>query len=78
MAKELMQKGSFNLHKWRTNATDLQKRIDGVENHQGSVQNHSEAKILGLKWDMEQDNLVSSNSVHTFGHPPPLHITCYG
>jgi len=59
-ARELMQKCGFNLRKWKTNSTDLQKKIDGVENqasnHLGSIQNQLEAKILGLNWNTKQDN----------------------
>ena len=51
-ARVLMQKGDFNLRKWRTNAIDLQRKIDSTENqtqsHSSSVRNHLEAKILGL------------------------------
>ena len=52
-AKELMQKGGFNLRKWRTNNPTLQQRI--LQSEDVPPNEQSEVKILGLVWDTQTD-----------------------
>ena len=53
--KEVMNRGGFNLCKWRTNDQDLQLRIneaDGVnDNCETGRSRERPIKILGLSWD---------------------------
>ena len=51
-AKQLTQLGGFNLCKWKTNSKTLQQKINLTE---GETFKTSEVKILGIRWDTEQD-----------------------
>ena len=50
-SKELMQKGGFNLHKWRTNSAILQEMINREEGNM-SPNDQEEMKILGVIWNV--------------------------
>ena len=53
-AKEIMKAGGFNLRKWRTNSSTLQKLINQAEANTNEVEGKP-VKILGLCWDTQED-----------------------
>ena len=53
-AKEIMKAGGFNLRKWRTNSSTLQKLINQTEANTNEVEGKL-VKILGLCWDTQED-----------------------
>ena len=72
-AKLILSKADFNLKKWVTNASKLQKNFDSQENSETKVLNEtgltfseeqSEStknnykKVLGLEWDLQNDEIV--------------------
>ena len=59
-AKEIMKAGGFNLRKWRTNSTTLQKLINHAEANTSEGE-RKPVKILGLCWDTQE---------HTFWFDP--------
>ena len=58
-AKEVINGGEFNLHKWRTNDQDLQLRINEAEGEKSNSETEKSRgqpiKILGLSWDTYED-----------------------
>ena len=50
--KYLMKHGGFNLRKWKTTSKILQQRINLTERESSES---PEVKLLGVKWDTEQD-----------------------
>lgn len=58
-AKEVMNRGGFNLRKWRTNDQDLQLRINEAEGEKSNSETEKSRerpiKILGLSWDTHED-----------------------
>ena len=58
-AKKLMRKkGGFNLRKWHTNSTDLQQKIDHLDNAGLSQYTNTLVKILGMSWDIKKDKFA--------------------
>ena len=59
-AKEVMNRGGFNLHKWRTNDQDLRLRINKAEgindNREAGRSRGWPITILGLSWDTDNDH----------------------
>lgn len=53
-AKEIMKAGGFNLRKWRTNSSTLQKCINEAE-AKPNEEEGKPVKILGLCWNTEKD-----------------------
>ena len=53
-SKELMQKGGFNLRKWRTNSAILEEMISREEGNM-SPNDQEEVKILGIIWNVNSD-----------------------
>ena len=51
-AKEVMNRGGFNLRKWRTNDQDLQLKINEAE---GANDNCETGRSRGLSWDTDKD-----------------------
>ena len=68
LSKVCLEKGGFNLRKWRTSDPELQSLIDEIETKElkqnlkvvGGTENlePSEQKVLGLKWNYESDELL--------------------
>ena len=59
--KTRMKTGGFNLRKWKSNDKVLLKEIDRYEQTEFGdtvVPCKNEEKVLGVKWDTENDNLV--------------------
>eukprot|EP00795_Rhopilema_esculentum_P011071 gene11071-19932_t len=62
---EIMRKGGFQLHKWKTNHVEVRKHIEEKSDQKYSTTvtyakeslgtNDSQSKILGLKWNPEED-----------------------
>ena len=52
--KEIMKAGGFNLRKWRTNSSTLQKHINQAEANTSEVEGKP-VKNLGLCWDTQED-----------------------
>ena len=55
--KKRMLDGGLQLRKWQTNDTNLQKRINQAEGD-NSIINTKESKVLGVNWNLDQDNLT--------------------
>ena len=55
--KSRFAEGKFNLRKWRTNNIELRKRISHKE---GTAENLSGEKVLGITWDENEDFLIIS------------------
>eukprot|EP00795_Rhopilema_esculentum_P004212 gene4212-20399_t len=64
---EIMRKGGFQLHKWKTNHVEVRKHIEEKSYQKDSTTvtyakeslgtKDSQSKILGLKWNPEEDTL---------------------
>lgn len=54
-AKEIMKAGGFNLRKWRTNSSTLQKLINQAEDNPDEVEGRP-VKNLGLCWNTQEDS----------------------
>ncbi|XP_065058471.1 uncharacterized protein LOC135686212 [Rhopilema esculentum] len=64
---EIMRKGGFQLHKWKTNHVEVRKHIEEKSDQKDSTTvtyakeslgtKDSQSKILGLKWNPEEDTL---------------------
>ena len=65
-AKEILNKGSFVLHKWHSNAAELES--DNVEDGESTYAKETlgtkplETKLLGLGWNKKRDTLSVSLS----------------
>ena len=64
-AVEIFNDATFNLHKWNSNAEELEPKVNStVEDDQQSYAKQqlgvkpNESKMLGLKWDKVQDTLT--------------------
>ena len=64
---EIMQEGGFQLHKWKTNNVEVREHIKEQSDQKDSTAmtyakeslgtKDSQSKVLGLKWDPEEDIL---------------------
>ena len=63
-AIEIMQDATFQLHKWNSNLQELEddKPLQNIEEQTYAKEQlnvkHEETKMLGLKWDKQQDTLA--------------------